>query len=178
MEDLHETQPDFYCTRHNCHMRYEACVKRQELIRTKNGFGHVDSAATAKKVMREPDLCKDCSQGEAAREALSRKKINPRRDRSHDNGGGCIWPGCNTPKAENNDLCQKHDTAARRNTLIRVNTKDASSQALQLFLSELVAIAVKHDMAMEDVAIACLNQGVQEYYKRNPKNIPTQERST
>jgi hypothetical protein len=146
-------------------MRYAACVRRQALAegsaKTNNGI-----TSSAKSCMIAPELCIDCPQGKEIAEAHAEQKASGLRpDRLTGRGTTCTWPGCNR-QIHSSGLCAKHHKAATANRLIKLNTKGASAEALRVLIEQFAQIANQHKIAAEDVALACLHQGIQVYFKR------------
>lgn len=160
---------DFYCERHQCHMTYQACARRRNLARAKSASASAH-APSAKDLMIAPELCIDCPQGKEVADLLAQQKANKIKQPPETGPNTtCLWPDCKKP-AQASGLCNTHFKAARKNSLVKLNTYAASPDALKVFLEQLILIAQKNNMPVEDVAIACTHQGIQQYFRINPEH--------
>ncbi|MFW6271774.1 MAG: hypothetical protein ACOC1Q_01885 [Desulfosalsimonas sp.] len=163
-----EKTTDFYCQRHQCHMTYSACVRRQKLIQAKPAIKQ-GGPTCAKDLIVRPELCQDCPQGQQVAQLLAQQKADQiRQPAETGTNSTCLWPGCKNP-AQSTLLCNTCFKAAKKNTLLKLNTRDTNPDALKVLLKQLVLIAENNDLSIEDVGIACLHQGVQQYFRAREK---------
>jgi len=113
----------------------------------------------------------NCPQGKEARQILSDRKKKEQKNKPKPAASPknqCQIPDCDKP-AVACKLCSTHVKQAKRNSLIKLNTANATPEAMIVFVEDLVQIAAENKMDLADVAMACCAMGVTEYQNRYHK---------
>ncbi len=149
---------DFYCERRGCYMTFLGCERLQAAAEREAAQKRI--SAYSMRPITEENKCIGCEQGAQIAKTGKQKQYQPEGKTTP-----CLWPGCDQPIVSTG-LCQTHIQRVKRNTLIRINTAAAGPGPLRAFLQRLAKISKERGMPIEDVALACLDEGINVYFQR------------